>query len=126
MSQVARLIAKIEDEMQPDTPDGDMEAPALNPEHLRMIEALLFAADEPLDMKALGSQLPDDADVPALVRELQATYESAASIWSASRTSGNSAPRPISPSCSARSSRSSGGSRARRSKRSPSSPITSR
>src|SRR5205085_1119243 len=51
------------------------EASQLNPEHLRMVEALLFAAGEPLDMVALGQQLPEGADVPGLLAQLQASYE---------------------------------------------------
>jgi segregation and condensation protein B len=47
----------------------------VNPEHLRMTEALLFAASEPLDAKALASSLPEGADVAALLSELQQTYE---------------------------------------------------
>ena len=79
MSQVARLIAKIEDEMHTDKPENGetpaTEAPQINPEHLRMVEALLFAAGEPLDAKALGQQLPEGADIDALLGELQKTYE---------------------------------------------------
>ena len=49
MSGVARLVAKIETEMGVEVEQGDAEAPAaeavgVNPEHLRMMEALLFAA----------------------------------------------------------------------------------
>jgi segregation and condensation protein B len=44
-------------------------------EHLRMAEALLFAAEEPLDEKALASQLPDGADLSKLLTELQSQYE---------------------------------------------------
>jgi segregation and condensation protein B len=47
----------------------------VNPEHLRMVEALLFAAEEPLDAKALSTSLPEGADVPALMKALQAAYE---------------------------------------------------
>ena len=47
----------------------------LDTEHLRMTEALLFAASEPLDAKALATSLPDGADVPALLAELQSIYE---------------------------------------------------
>ena len=47
----------------------------LNAEHLRMAEALLFAASEPLDEKALASSLPEGTDVPALLAELQRLYE---------------------------------------------------
>ncbi len=47
----------------------------VNIEHLRMTEALLFAASEPLDVKALASSLPEGADVPGLLAELKAVYE---------------------------------------------------
>jgi segregation and condensation protein B len=71
MNRVAKLIATIETEM-----DVETETPAgVNPEHLRMVEALLFAAGEPLDQKALATSLPEGADVPALIAELQAIYE---------------------------------------------------
>ena len=71
MNRVAKMIATIETEM-----DAETEAPAsVNPEHLRMIEALLFAAGEPLDQKALSTSLPEGADVPGLVTALQAEYE---------------------------------------------------
>ena len=33
------------------------------PEELRLLEALLFAAAEPLDEKTLGARLPEDVDV---------------------------------------------------------------
>jgi len=79
MSGVARLVAKIETEMGVEVEQGDAEAPAeaigVNPEHLRMVEALLFAASEPLDAKALSTSLPEGTDVPALLRELQRMYE---------------------------------------------------
>lgn len=44
-------------------------------EHLRMVEALLFAASEPLDEKALSSSLPEGANLKALLSELQGLYE---------------------------------------------------
>jgi len=43
--------------------------------HLRMLEALLFAAAEPLDEETLKSRLPKDADVVSLLPELQMLYE---------------------------------------------------
>ncbi len=69
MSSVANMIATIEDKM-------DVESePTANPEHLRMVEALLFAASEPLDQKALSTSLPEGADVPGLLKALQEIYE---------------------------------------------------
>jgi segregation and condensation protein B len=45
-------------------------------EELRILEAVLFAADEPLDEKALAGRLPADADVQALLLQLQQEYAS--------------------------------------------------
>jgi segregation and condensation protein B len=70
MNRVAKLIATIETEMV----QSDVPAP-VNAEHLRMVEALLFAASEPLDAKALSTSLPEGADVPGLIATLQAIYE---------------------------------------------------
>jgi segregation and condensation protein B len=80
MNRVASMIATIEDEMDvqiPDnmTPDNMIPDSGPNPEHLRMVEALLFAAAEPLDGKALAASLPEGADVPGLIAHLQALYE---------------------------------------------------
>jgi len=71
MRNVARLIERIEDEMSTENSD----VTAVNMEHLRMAEALLFAAEEPLEEKELAGQLPDGADVPGLLNALQAQYE---------------------------------------------------
>ena len=68
MSSVAKMIETIETEM-------DAQSPGANPEHLRMVEALLFAASEPLDQKALSTSLPEGADVPGLLKALQEIYE---------------------------------------------------
>ena len=72
MSSVAKMIETIEDQM-----DVEQETPltAANPEHLRMVEALLFAASEPLDVKALTTSLPEGADVAGLLAAVQLLYE---------------------------------------------------
>jgi segregation and condensation protein B len=44
-------------------------------EELRILEALLFAAEAPLDEKALAKRLPAGADVRALLMQLQKDYE---------------------------------------------------
>ncbi len=41
---------------------------------LRILEALLFAATEPLDPATIAERLPKGADVPALIAELTAAY----------------------------------------------------
>ena len=43
-------------------------------EQLRLLEALLFAAPEPLAEAELALRLGDDADIPALLRELAEAY----------------------------------------------------
>ena len=47
---------------------------AARPEHLRLLEALLFAASVPLDEKTLAARLPEDVDLKASLRALQAEY----------------------------------------------------
>ena len=53
--------------------EGEQETNA-RPEELRLIEALLFAAGEPLDEKALAKRLPEGIDVRAALRKLQTEY----------------------------------------------------
>ena len=67
------MISEIENQMDAETEDKQGEA--ANPEHLRMVEALLFAAAEPLDAKALSTSLPESADVAAVLKSLGALYE---------------------------------------------------
>ena len=40
---------------------------SVDSEHVRMAEALLFAASEPLDEATLATRLPDGADIPAVL-----------------------------------------------------------
>lgn len=41
----------------------------------RMLEALLFAASEPLDVASIAARLPEGEDISALLGELQREYE---------------------------------------------------
>ena len=70
MSSVAKMIAEIEDQMEAEAP-----ASSVNAEHLRMVEALLFAASEPLDEKSLTTSLPEGADAPGVLAALESLYE---------------------------------------------------
>src|SRR5215469_5568850 len=70
LAEVTVAVSETEQENAP-----EMDAPALNPEHLRMLEAILFAASEPLSEKALAQSLPQGADVVGLLNELQRIYE---------------------------------------------------
>jgi segregation and condensation protein B len=57
--------------------DGSEEQGAVietRPEELRLIEALLFAASEPLDEKTLAKHLPAGVDVRAALKRLQIEY----------------------------------------------------
>lgn len=44
-------------------------------EHVRMAEALLFAAVDPLDEAAIASRLPTGADIPTILEALALDYE---------------------------------------------------
>src|SRR6266481_7638362 len=57
---------------------GDLNAadPQARPEELRLLEALLFAASEPLDQAALAKRMPDGVDIKAALAQLQADYAS--------------------------------------------------
>lgn len=61
----------VEEEMTGDEHDA---TPAERPEELRLLEALLFAAGEPLDDKTLRSRLPEGVDIASAMRRLQAEY----------------------------------------------------
>ncbi len=54
----------------------DSAASSARPEDLRLLEALLFAASEPLDEKTLAARLPPEVDVRATLRALQSEYAS--------------------------------------------------
>ena len=79
MNQVVRL-RKIKEAVQAEeqtmsSQEESTPSAEANPEHLRMLEALLFATSEPLDAKALSTSLPSGADVSGLLTALQQTYE---------------------------------------------------
>src|SRR3569832_2358965 len=44
------------------------------PEELRLLEALLFASNEPLDTATLAKRMPEGVDVKAALEQLQADY----------------------------------------------------
>jgi segregation and condensation protein B len=70
---LAEMSGEVEFAVQEELPV--MQGPEVNPEHLRMLEAILFAAAEPLSEKALATSLPKDVDVAALLSELGDIYE---------------------------------------------------
>jgi len=91
---------------------------------LRLLEALLFAAPEPLSEAELALRLGEDADIPALLRELAEMYaERGINLVG---LAGGWTFRTILPPRCAASAMYRAGCRARRSRRWRSSPITSR
>ncbi len=47
---------------------------SVDQQHLRMVEALLFAAAEPLDNASIQARLPNDVDVPVALKMLEDAY----------------------------------------------------
>lgn len=76
MNRIVRLV-EVEHLAMEEVPENETPkiAVGLVPEHVRMVEALLFASAEPLDEKSLGASLPDGVDVSALIAEVQHIYE---------------------------------------------------
>lgn len=65
----------VAEETMPETNDiVTMHPRADRSHHLRIVEALLFAASEPLSTEQLVAALPEGADLPALLDDLQANY----------------------------------------------------
>lgn len=54
---------------------AELQAPT--PEHVRMVEAVLFAAEEPLDLSNIADKLPDGVDVEAALTKLGDKYAEA-------------------------------------------------
>ena len=71
MAGFAELRAKLYEEDSGVEPEMAIET---RPEELRLLEALLFAASEPLDEKTLSRHLPAGVDVRASLRRLQIEY----------------------------------------------------
>jgi segregation and condensation protein B len=71
MAGFAELRVEDYDERSGEEPEMAIET---RPEELRLLEALLFAASEPLDEKSLAKHLPADVDVRATLKRLQIEY----------------------------------------------------
>ena len=59
-----------------DTPPEGETTPGIDPMHLRIVEALLFASEEPVEEQTLAKALPGGSDIRGLLAELQSQYES--------------------------------------------------
>jgi len=75
MNRAVRLVEIAQAMTTEEDIQVEQQKPERAGEHLRMVEALLFAAGEPLDEKALASSLPEGVDLKVLLSELQGIYE---------------------------------------------------
>lgn len=77
---IAEAIARLRARQGPQGGDGlpgPHEVTEPSERAVRMAEALLFAASEPLDAETLAARLPAGTDIPATIAALQARYENA-------------------------------------------------
>ena len=58
------------------TEDNVMDFPTEHRDNLRILEALLFAASEPLDAESIKARLPKKANLEKLINLLKAHYDS--------------------------------------------------
>jgi segregation and condensation protein B len=69
------IVESEQDNERPDEMGDDFVlTPEPRPEELRLLEALLFAASEPLDEKVLAERMPENVDIRATLRRLQSEY----------------------------------------------------
>lgn len=62
------------DDAESDDVEGDEDA-EVDPEQVRLAEAVLFASAEPLTERQLKNRLPDEANVKAVLKALRELYE---------------------------------------------------
>src|SRR5215467_13716728 len=70
MSSLAQRVIMPREEPQ----SAQDSAAEVRPEELRLLEAMLFAAGEPLDEATLAARLPADVDIKAALAHLQDDY----------------------------------------------------
>ena len=81
MEELEEAIMTEEEQQEAEAPDDDMveiEAEALDdtPEnHLRILEAVLFASAKPISPQAMLERLPESADLNVLLPQLQEAYQ---------------------------------------------------
>ena len=66
-------MASLAEKRKVDAEDHSVN-PQARPEELRLLEALLFASAEPLDLATLAKRMPEGVDVKAGLAQLQAEY----------------------------------------------------
>ena len=68
------VITPDDDAGEPRADESQQAQPQARPEELRLLEAMLFAATEPLAEKDLAARLPEDVDVRDALKHLQQDY----------------------------------------------------
>lgn len=63
-------------DLAPTAENGELNQDEMFARNMRVLEALLFASEEPLGVDQLRPLLTDDADIDLLLEELQRNYES--------------------------------------------------
>jgi len=76
MTDINDMPQEMTDETPPDSAAHMDLSEAEKQEALRVIEAVLFVAAEPLDVATIAAQLPDKTPVELLIDELRQQYES--------------------------------------------------
>ena len=67
----------MQDEEQQNEAVAEVQLLPVEPEHMRIVEAVLFAAEEPLDVPNIKDKLPEGVDVDAILEMLVEKYETA-------------------------------------------------
>ncbi len=68
------VLQDVQESLQETLQESLQDGPVARPEELRLLEALLFAAEGPLDEATLKRPLPDGVDLKAALSMLQAEY----------------------------------------------------
>jgi segregation and condensation protein B len=74
MASVAPKLEIVSNDEPASMTSDHTEEPASRPDELRLLEAMLFAASEPVDEATLGRQLPDGVDLKQSLALLRAEY----------------------------------------------------
>ncbi len=77
MAEPAREMIAIEFENEDVVEEGSVVTPhprANRDQHLRIVEAILFAAPQPLSVAEIAAHLPGETDIAALIADLQSNY----------------------------------------------------
>jgi segregation and condensation protein B len=75
MAESKTKLKAVPDAPEQEEEDASTPGAQVDPGHVRIVEALLFAAGAPLAPVTLAAALPDDVEISAVLAELQSIYE---------------------------------------------------